>query len=210
MPSLYGADVVLEPSECLLESDELRVVESRGEPLVERDHGFAESREESLALVGQLDPNSAAVAGVPVPRNEAALLESVRMPCERGPLDAHGAREIELRAPRLALERAQHEPDGHRAARVCERGVERAADGFRRHCELESDWGAVRAHVSTLAIANYSSRNHSSANVSLPKTRGKGEKMSRYEFLLFVHVAAVIVWLGTGTALAFIAIYAER
>ena len=34
--------------------------------------------------------------------------------------------------------------------------------------------------------------------------------MSRYEFLLFVHVAAVIVWLGTGTALAFIAIYAER
>ncbi len=34
--------------------------------------------------------------------------------------------------------------------------------------------------------------------------------MSRYECLLFVHVAAVIVWLGTGTALAFIAIYAER
>jgi len=34
--------------------------------------------------------------------------------------------------------------------------------------------------------------------------------MSRYEFLLFVHVAAVIVWLGTGTALALIAIYAER
>src|SRR5713226_9622892 len=97
-----------------------------------------------------------------------------------------------------------------RARSICERGVERAADGFRRQCELESDWGAVRAHVSILAIANHSSSNHLSTNVSLPKTRGKGEKMSRYECLLFVHVAAVIVWLGTGTALAFIAIYAER
>jgi putative copper export protein len=34
--------------------------------------------------------------------------------------------------------------------------------------------------------------------------------MSRYELLLFLHVTAVIVWLGTGTALTLIAIYAER
>ena len=34
--------------------------------------------------------------------------------------------------------------------------------------------------------------------------------MSRYEFLLFAHVAAVIVWLGTGTAFALIAILGDR
>lgn len=34
--------------------------------------------------------------------------------------------------------------------------------------------------------------------------------MSRYELLLFVHVVSVIVWLGTGTALTLLAIYAER
>jgi len=34
--------------------------------------------------------------------------------------------------------------------------------------------------------------------------------MSRYELLLFVHIVCVIVWLGTGTALALLAIYAER
>lgn len=34
--------------------------------------------------------------------------------------------------------------------------------------------------------------------------------MSRYEFLLFAHVAAVIVWLGTGTAFALIAIFGDR
>ena len=34
--------------------------------------------------------------------------------------------------------------------------------------------------------------------------------MSRYEFLLFLHVAAVIVWLGAGTTLALLALYAER
>jgi uncharacterized membrane protein len=34
--------------------------------------------------------------------------------------------------------------------------------------------------------------------------------MSRYEFLLFMHVVAVIVWLGTGTALTLVAIYAAR
>src|SRR5579872_2561393 len=34
--------------------------------------------------------------------------------------------------------------------------------------------------------------------------------MSRYTFLLFLHVTAVIVWLGTGTALALLALYAER
>jgi uncharacterized membrane protein len=34
--------------------------------------------------------------------------------------------------------------------------------------------------------------------------------MSRYEFLLFLHVTAVIVWLGAGTTLALLALYAER
>jgi hypothetical protein len=34
--------------------------------------------------------------------------------------------------------------------------------------------------------------------------------MSRYEFLLFAHVVAVIVWLGTGTAFALIAIFGDR
>jgi hypothetical protein len=34
--------------------------------------------------------------------------------------------------------------------------------------------------------------------------------MSRYEFLLFAHVVGVIVWLGTGTAFALIAIFADR
>src|SRR5207245_3952345 len=75
MPSLYGADVVLEPSQCLLESDELRVVESRRAPLVERDPRFADSREESLAPVGRVDRNSAAVPRAPVASHVAALLE---------------------------------------------------------------------------------------------------------------------------------------
>jgi hypothetical protein len=34
--------------------------------------------------------------------------------------------------------------------------------------------------------------------------------MSRYEFLLFAHVVGVIVWLGTGTAFALIAIFGDR
>ena len=34
--------------------------------------------------------------------------------------------------------------------------------------------------------------------------------MSRYELLLFLHVVSVIVWLGTGTALALLAVYAQR
>jgi uncharacterized membrane protein len=34
--------------------------------------------------------------------------------------------------------------------------------------------------------------------------------LSRYELLLFLHVVCVIVWLGTGTALALLAIYAGR
>jgi uncharacterized membrane protein len=34
--------------------------------------------------------------------------------------------------------------------------------------------------------------------------------MSGYELLLFLHVACVIVWLGAGTALALIAVAAER
>ena len=34
--------------------------------------------------------------------------------------------------------------------------------------------------------------------------------MSRYELLLFLHIVCVIVWLGTGTALALLAIYAGR
>jgi uncharacterized membrane protein len=34
--------------------------------------------------------------------------------------------------------------------------------------------------------------------------------MSRYEFLLFLHVTAVIVWLGAGTTLTLLALYAER
>jgi uncharacterized membrane protein len=34
--------------------------------------------------------------------------------------------------------------------------------------------------------------------------------MSRYEFLLFAHVVAVIVWLGTGTAFTLIAIFGDR
>jgi uncharacterized membrane protein len=34
--------------------------------------------------------------------------------------------------------------------------------------------------------------------------------MTRYELLLFVHVVGVIVWLGSGTALALIALYAQR
>jgi hypothetical protein len=34
--------------------------------------------------------------------------------------------------------------------------------------------------------------------------------MSRYELLLFLHVVAVIVWLGTGTALALISMFAAR
>jgi uncharacterized membrane protein len=34
--------------------------------------------------------------------------------------------------------------------------------------------------------------------------------MSRYELLLFIHIVSVIVWLGTGTALGLLALYAER
>jgi uncharacterized membrane protein len=34
--------------------------------------------------------------------------------------------------------------------------------------------------------------------------------MSRYELLLFAHVVAVIIWLGTGTALALISILGDR
>jgi len=34
--------------------------------------------------------------------------------------------------------------------------------------------------------------------------------MSRYEFLLFLHVVSVIVWLGAGTTLALTAVFAER
>ena len=34
--------------------------------------------------------------------------------------------------------------------------------------------------------------------------------MTRYSLLVFLHVASVIVWLGTGTTLAFVTIYARR
>ena len=34
--------------------------------------------------------------------------------------------------------------------------------------------------------------------------------MSRYELFLFLHVASVIVWLGAGTTLAFVALFAGR
>ena len=34
--------------------------------------------------------------------------------------------------------------------------------------------------------------------------------MSRYSLLVFLHVASVIAWLGSGTTLAFVAVYARR
>src|SRR5262249_8964830 len=34
--------------------------------------------------------------------------------------------------------------------------------------------------------------------------------MSRYSLLVSLHVVSVIVWLGSGTTLAFVAIYAQR
>jgi hypothetical protein len=38
----------------------------------------------------------------------------------------------------------------------------------------------------------------------------QGDEMSRYSLLVSLHVASVIVWLGTGTTLAFVTIYARR
>jgi hypothetical protein len=38
----------------------------------------------------------------------------------------------------------------------------------------------------------------------------QGDEMSRYSLLVSLHVASVIVWLGSGTTLAFVAIYARR
>src|SRR5262249_13686605 len=44
----------------------------------------------------------------------------------------------------------------------------------------------------------------------LRRRPARGDEMSRYSILVSLHVASVIVWLGSGTTLAFITVYARR
>ena len=67
---------------------------------------------ELLARLGELDADRAAVAGVAMPHDEAALLEAVEVACQRGAFDSDRPCEVELRAPVLLLQRAEDEPDG--------------------------------------------------------------------------------------------------
>src|SRR5205814_1672916 len=144
--SLRTGAILPEPAEGPAQPVELGLVDPRREVAVERDHRPPQRLEERLARVGQLDAHGAAVARTADATHEPGLLQTVEMARERGALDADRVRELVLRAPLVRLQRAEDEPDRDRAAGLGETVVEGAADGLRRHGQLEPDGGLRRLH----------------------------------------------------------------
>src|SRR5215471_46791 len=92
------------------------------------------------------------LAGGPVecsalPPYETAVLHAVEMTSQRRAFDADGAREVELCALRLALQRVQDQPDRDRPALVGQRAVERAADRFGSGGEEKSQRRSVGSQL---------------------------------------------------------------
>ena len=116
--------------------------EAAAEPPVERDHRPQQLGVQCLAGLGQLDAYRAPVAGVAVPGDQAVALHRVDVAGQRGP-PMPTARASQLRAPPFALQRAEDQPDRHRAARFRQRPVECAADQLRGRRQLQADRRAV-------------------------------------------------------------------
>jgi hypothetical protein len=63
--------------------------------------------------------------------------------------------------------------------------------------------------MAAVIAAVYAHWLRANTHVVYPRFHGRNE-MSRYSLLVTLHVASVIVWLGAGTTLVFLTIYAQR
>jgi hypothetical protein len=104
--------------------------EAASQLLVELDHGFQEAGVKRLSGACQLDLDGAAVDAATLSRDESCLLEAVEVAGQGRAFDPDRSREVELCAPRLALEGVQDQPDRDRAAAFGERVVEGTTDGL--------------------------------------------------------------------------------
>jgi hypothetical protein len=143
------ADVLLEPSERLAHTPELRLGKAGGQVAIERDDCLSQRLEEPLAFSRELDAHRATIAAVPHAPNDSILLEPVEVARERGAFDADSAREVELRSPFIRLQRAQDQPHGNGPAGLGQAVVERATNRLRRVGELEADGCFFRFHSFT-------------------------------------------------------------
>jgi hypothetical protein len=114
--------------------------------LVEADHRLQEAAVQRVAGASQLDLDCAPVECAPLSPDESRLLHAVEMTGQGRALDPDRAGELELGAPRLALERVQDQPDRDRAAALGKCAAERTADRLRCGRQKKSERRPLRWH----------------------------------------------------------------
>src|SRR5262245_29557102 len=109
-------DVLLQLTEEASERFDVFTAESASQLLIEADDRPQKAAVQGVPGAGQLDLDCPSVDRAAVPLDEPGLLHAVEVTGERWTFDPDGAGEVELGAPRLALERAQDQPDRDRTA----------------------------------------------------------------------------------------------